>query len=433
MGLINKTITAWNQRALSSFRRLGPGLIAGCSDDDPSGIATYSQAGAQFGSQMLWATVVTVPLMAGVQEISARMGRITGMGLAGNLRRRYPPGVVYLLVALVVAANTINLGADLGAMGAALALLVGGDRWHIYPLAFGAVSLAAEVLFRYKPYARLLKWFSFTVAGYVGIAFTVEIPWENALYHTIVPSIAVNADYLMTLVAVLGTTISPYLFFWQSSQEVEEGIAAGEPPVRRAPRLARRQFERIRFDTIAGMLISNVVAYFIILTAATALFANGVHEIRTSADAARALEPIAGRFATLLFAASIVGTGLLAVPVLAGSAGYAVAETLRWPIGLDKKPSRAVGFYCVIGAATLLGTLLNFSPIDPIRALYWSAVLNGIAAVPILFVLMRMGADGALMGRFVLPTGLRLLGWLTAALLAGAALAMLWFNLASKG
>jgi NRAMP (natural resistance-associated macrophage protein)-like metal ion transporter len=428
-----RTVAAWARQALGRLRLLGPGLITGCSDDDPSGIATYSQAGAQFGLQMLWVMPLTVPLMASVQEISARIGRTTGAGLAGNLRRRYPGVVVYLLVGLIVVANTINLGADLGAMGAALTLLVGDDRWHVYPLCFGAASLAAEVLFRYRPYASLLKWFSFTVAGYVGIAFTVQIPWASVLYHTVVPSIAINGDYLLTLVAVLGTTISPYLFFWQSSQEVEEQASAGEPPVRRAPRLARRQFQRIRFDTAAGMVISNVVAYFIILTTATALFANGIHDISTSAQAASALEPIAGRFATLLFAASIIGTGLLAVPVLAGSAGYAVAEALRWPIGLDQKPSRAVGFYCVIGAATLFGTLLNFSTIDPIRALYWSAVLNGIAAVPILFVLMRMGSDSAVMGRMILPPGLRLLGWLTTAVMAFAAVGMIWVGFASKG
>ena len=417
--------SAWLRSAAARLRKLGPGLISGCSDDDPSGIATYSQAGAQFGLNMLWTAIATLPLMASVQEISARIGRVTGAGLASNMLRRYPRGLVYMLIVLVVVANTINLGADLGAMGAALGLLVGEDRWHVYALAFGAISLAAEILFRYRPYASLLKWLSFAVAGYVAVAFTVEIPWRTVLLRTLSPELAIDSAYLTTLVAVLGTTISPYLFFWQSSQEVEEQLAARELPLGRAPASAPAQFERIRFDTIAGMAISNIVAYFIILTAAIALHGNGIHEIRTSADAARALEPVAGRFASLLFAVSIIGTGLLAVPVLAGSAGYAVAETLRWPEGLDRKPARAAGFYAVIGAATVLGTLLNFSPIDPIRALYWSAVINGIVAVPMLFVLVRMGSDAAIMGRFVLPAGLRALGWLTAAVMALAAAAML--------
>jgi NRAMP (natural resistance-associated macrophage protein)-like metal ion transporter len=407
------------------LKKLGPGFITGVSDDDPSGIATYSQAGAQFGTAMLWTALLTFPLMAAIQEISARIGRVTGHGMAGNIRRHYPLWLLYFIVALIFVANTINIGADISAMAAALELLVGRDRFHLFPLLFGAISLLGEIFLSYRTYSTALKWISLSVFAYVGIVFFVQIPWGQVLHDMVLPKITLTNGYMMTLVAVLGTTISPYLFFWQSSLEVEEQRATpGEEPVKKAPRQARGQFERIRTDTYAGMAVSNLVMYFIILSTAVTLHAHHITNIQTTAQAAEALRPIAGPYAFVLFAMGIVGTGLLAVPVLAGSIGYAVGEALRWPTGLDRKPYEAKGFYCIIGISTAIGTTLNFFHIDPIRALFWSAVINGIIAVPILFVLMRMASNVHVMGKFTIPRKLAIAGWVTAIAMSLAALAL---------
>jgi NRAMP (natural resistance-associated macrophage protein)-like metal ion transporter len=405
------------------LRQLGPGFITGVSDDDPSGIATYSQAGAQFGTAMLWVSMFSFPLMAAVQEISARIGRVTGRGLAGNLRKYYPPWILYTVVLLMAVSNIINIGADIGAMAAALELVVGRDRWHLFPLLIGGGSAMALILMPYPTYASLLKWLGITVFSYFGIALFVKIPWAQVGHDLLLPQLRFTSEYLMMLVAVLGTTISPYLFIWQSSVEVEEQRAdPEEAPLRKAPEQARSQFIKIRVDTYSGMAISNLVMFFIILTTAVTLHAHGITEIESAEQAAKALEPVAGRFAFLLFATGIIGTGLLAVPSLAGSLGYAMGEAFKWPTGLDHKPYQATRFYAVIGAATLIGTLLNFMGVDPIRALIVSAIINGLISVPLLLVLMLMARNHDIMGKFAIPRGLQIAGWITFAVMTLAAL-----------
>jgi NRAMP (natural resistance-associated macrophage protein)-like metal ion transporter len=404
---------------------LGPGLITGASDDDPSGIATYSQAGAQYGTGLGWTLLFSYPLMICIQEISGRIGRVTGRGIAGNLCRHYPAPLVFAIVGLLFVANVINLGADLGAMAAALELLLGGPRFA-YVVAFGVLSALLQIFIDYSRYAALLKWLCLSLFSYVATVFVVGVPWGEVLHDLVVPRVTLDGTSLTVIVAILGTTISPYLFFWQASEEVEE--IAEDPkakPLKVAEEQAPAEFERIRLDTYIGMAFSNIVALFIVITTATTLHTHGVTDIQTSAQAAEALRPIAGDFAFAVFAAGIVGTGLLALPVLAGSAAYALAETCRWPAGLGKKPSRAKAFYATIAVATGLGILLNFSPIDPIRALFWSAVINGVVAVPIMVLMMLMTVRRAVMGHFVLPMTLRIGGWLATAAMAAAAIGMI--------
>jgi Mn2+/Fe2+ NRAMP family transporter len=392
------------------LQTLGPGLITGASDDDPSGIATYSQVGAQFGYGLLWTMPFSYPLMCGIQEISALIGRVTGRGIAGNLRH-YAPWVLYSIVGLMVAANIINIGADIGAMGAAAAMLTGGPALA-FAAFFAIASVALETLAPYEKYAGVLKWLCLVLLAYVATVFVVHVPWHHALAATALPSIHLHGAAITSLVAVLGTTISPYLFFWQAEAEVDlEHASPQEAPLLRQPADAPAQMHRIRVDTYTGMGASNIVAYFIILTAAATLHAHGITNIQTSTDAARALQPIAGRFAYLLFAVGIIGTGLLAVPVLAGSAAYAVGEALRWPVGLGRDPRKAKGFYGVIAAATLIGLGLNLVHIDPIKALFWSAVINGVVAGPIMILMMRMGSNPKVMGQFTLRRGQKFWGW----------------------
>lgn len=404
---------------------LGPGLITGASDDDPSGIATYSQAGAQFGFGLTWVMLFSWPLMCAIQEISARIGRVTGRGIAGNLKRHYPAGLVYAVVLLVVSANVINLGADLGAMAAALKLLIGGPAL-LYVALFGLVSVLLEVFSRYSRYVSVLKWLTLSLFAYVGVAFVVQIPWPAVARSLVLPSVTFNADYLTAIVALLGTTISPYLFFWQAEEEVEEvRERIDAKPLLRAPDQAPAEFRRIRIDTYVGMAISNAVALFIILTTAATLHAHGVSDIQTSAQAAEALRPIAGPLAFFVFALGIIGTGLLALPVLAGSSAYALGETFGWHVGLARKPRRAKAFYGAIAVATLIGAALNFSPIDPIKALFWSAVINGIVAVPIMALMMHMSSRRAVMGSFKLHPGLKAIGWLATLVMIAAAVGLL--------
>ena len=403
---------------------LGPGLITGASDDDPSGIATYSQAGAQFGFGLGWVLVLSWPLMCAIQEISARIGRVTGRGVAGVIKRHYPAPVLYVLVALLVTANTINLGADLGAMGAATQLLIGGPVLA-YTVAFAVVSLLLQVFVRYSRYVAWLKWLTLSLFAYVGVAFVVHMPWASVGYHLVVPDISLKASYLTAMVAILGTTISPYLFFWQAEEEVEEVKARDQAkPLERAPEQSRREFRRIRIDTYLGMFLSNIVAIFIVITTAATLHAHGITDIQTSSQAALALKPIAGPFVFLVFALGIIGTGLLAVPVLAGSAAYAVGEALGWHVGLARKLSRAPGFYAVIAAGFVVGVGLNFTRIDPIKALFWSAVINGVVAVPVMVMMMLLSSRRAVMGRFVLPLPLKVVGWLATAVMAAATVGM---------
>ncbi len=405
---------------------LGPGLITGASDDDPSGIATYSQVGAQFGFGLAWTLVLSYPLMVAIQEIAARIGRVTGYGIAGNLRRHYSPWLVGFVVALLVAANLINLGADLGAMAAGLQLLVHGPAL-LYVALFALLSGALQIVMSYKRYVAVLKYLCLALFSYVICAFAVHVDWLDVALSILWPPLSSAPDYLMAVVAVLGTTISPYLFFWQAEEEVEDQKERpGAKPLVRAPEQAGGEFERIRLDTWIGMGFSNLVALFIVITTAATLHAHGTTDIQTSAQAAEALRAVAGPFTFAVFAAGIIGTGLLAVPVLAGSAAYAVGEAMHWHVGLARLPRRAKAFYATIAAGMVLGAALNFSAIDPIKALYWSAVLNGVVAVPVMAVMMHLTMRPAIMSRFTLPTGLRVMGWLATAAMAATVLAMGW-------
>ena len=409
----------------SWLRKLGPGLITGAADDDPSGIATYSQAGAQFGFGLLWMVLLTYPLMVSIQMVSARIGRVTGHGLATNIRRHYPPWLLYSVVLLLLVANTVNIAADLSAMGEAMRLLAGGPAER-FTIAFGLGSLVLQLFVPYHRYVRVLKWLTMALLAYVGVVFTVGIPWTQVIAGTLWPHLPFSAPAITTLVAVFGTTISPYLFFWQASEEVEDQHATpGARPLIDAPGQARANFSRIRLDTIIGMGFSNLIAFFIMLTTAVTLHAQGVTDIQTSAQAASALRPIAGEFAFALFSLGIIGTGLLAVPVLAGSAAYAMAGTFRWRNSLELPPSRAKGFYSIIVLSTLLGLAIGFLPVDPIKALFWSAVVNGVISVPIMGVMMLMASNRRVMGPFVVSARLKWGGWVTAALMACAVIAML--------
>ena len=403
---------------------LGPGLITGASDDDPSGIATYAQAGAAFGFALSWTLLFTYPLMCAIQMISAEIGRVTGKGIAANMRRSYSPLVLYALVSLLVVANVINIGADLGAMGAALQLILPGPQW-LYVAAFAILITLLEVFMRYANYASVLRWLTLSLFAYVATVFVVGVPWGTVAFHLVVPHVEWTTAYFTIVVAVFGTTISPYLFFWQASEEAEEVKDNPDAePILEAPADGPRQLQRIELDTIVGMGVSNLIALFIVLTTAATLNAHGLTNIETSADAAKALRPIAGEFAFAVFALGIVGTGLLAVPVLAGSAAYAVGETLGWRIGLDERPGGAPRFYWVIAGAIFIGVLLNFSPLDPIKALIWSAVVNGVAAVPIMAMIMVMASRRNVMGEFALHPGLKALGWIATAVMAAAAVGM---------
>lgn len=409
---------------------MGPGLITGASDDDPSGIATYSQVGAQFGFGLAWTLLFSYPLMAAIQEISARIGRVTGYGIAGNLRRHYPRWLSGSIVALLLVANITNLGADLGAMGAALKLLIAGPALA-YVCLFGLLSAALEIFTRYARYVSILKWLCLSLFSYVICAFVVKMPWAEVGWATIWPPLSADPDYVMAVVAVLGTTISPYLFFWQAEEEVEdERERAGARPLVRAPEQARAEFARIRIDTYLGMALSNIVAFFIVITAAATLHANGITDIQTSAQAAEALRAVAGRFTFVIFAAGIIGTGLLTLPVLSGSAAYAVGELFSWHVGLARRPFHAKAFYAAIAAATAIGVGLNFTALDPVKALYWSAVLNGIVAVPVMVVMMHLTMNPEIMGGFTLKRPLQIVGWIATAAMAATvvALAATWIG-----
>ena len=412
-------------RKLRWVQEFGPGLITGASDDDPSGIATYSQAGAQLGFSPSWVMVLAFPLMAAIQEISARIGRTTGAGLAANILRFYPRWMVQLVVGLLCIANTINIGADLGAMGEVVSLMVGGPVL-VYSLAFGVLCATLQILIPYVRYVAMLKWLALSLIGYFATLAMVKVPWGSVLHGLLIPTFHRDPRFWSTIVAVLGTTISPYLFFWQASQEVEE-IAL--QPRRRAlvdrPRQAGSALERIRVDTYTGMAFSNVVALAIIITTAATLHVSDITNIETAAQAALSLRPLAGRFAAALFSLGIISTGLLSVPVLAGSTAYAVSETQGWPLGLAQLPRNAKAFYATIAATTMIGALLNFSPISPIKALYWSAVINGLVAVPVMAVMMLLSSSASVMGNFGIRGPLRAVGWMATVVMAAAAVALI--------
>ena len=411
-----------SQSPPSMLRRLGPGLITGAADDDPSGIATYSQVGAQFGYGLAWTMLFSLPFMIIIQEISGRIGCVTRRGISDNLRRHYSPWLARSVVLLLLVANTINLGADLGAMGAALRLLFGGSA-RLYTVGFGILCVVAEIFITYAVYAGLLKWLTVSLFAYVAVVFTVHVPWRRALFATVVPNLALDADHAMALVAVLGTTISPYLFFWQSALEVEDRLRRGAPPLCVTPGLATPQFKRIRTDTIAGMGVSNLIAIFIIFATSATLNASGVTDIQTSSQAADALRPIAGEFTFAIFATGIIGTGLLAVPVLAGSSAYALSEAFKWRHGLDRRLLQAKSFYATIAVSTMAGVGLNFTRLDPVKALYWSAVVNGVLAAPVMTVIMLIASNGRIMGRLALSLPMLIGGWLATAVMLVASIA----------
>jgi Mn2+/Fe2+ NRAMP family transporter len=404
---------------------LGPGLITGASDDDPSGIGTYSQAGAQFGFAICWTMLFSYPLMAVIQEISGRIGRTTGRGIAGNLRKSYPNWLLQSAVLLLFIANTINIAADLGAMGDATGLLFKGQHL-LYVVFYGIFCCGLQILMQYSRYVSVLKWLTVSLFAYFGTVMVVEVPWQELAHGLFIPSLSSDVNFWTTVVAILGTTISPYLFFWQASQEVEDikAIPEREPLVKK-PRQGPDALDRIRLDTYVGMALSNLVALAIIVTTAATLHAAGITDIETSGQAAEALRPIAGEFAFAVFTLGIVGTGLLSVPVLAGSAAYALGEAWGWPIGLTREPKDAIAFYATIALATLVGSLVNFLPIDPIKALFWSAVINGVVAVPIMAIMMIITTNPAIMGKFRISTPLQVVGWLATVVMAAATTGML--------
>ncbi|HEX2792979.1 MAG TPA: divalent metal cation transporter [Croceicoccus sp.] len=400
---------------------LGPGLVTGAADDDPSGIGTYSQVGAQFGYQMAWTMPFAFPLLAAIQEICARVGAVTGRGIAQNLRRHYPRWLLRTVVLMLLVANMINLGADLGAMGAVMGLVLPGPVLA-YTVGFAVVSVLLEVLVSYNRYARILKWATLSLFAYVGVLLFAEVDWAATAKGTLVPGFAMEGEQLTALVAIFGTTISPYLFFWQAGQEIEEQHRRHVKPLHVSPRTAGAELRRIRVDTLVGMGFSHLVALAILIATAATLHQAGVTDIGSAADAAQALRPIAGDAAFAFFALGIVGTGLLAVPILAGSAAYAVSETFGWVEGLDRQPSETKAFYAVIAIATLGGTAINFVDVDPMRALYVAAVVNGVLAPPLMVVLMLMATNPRVMGHLTISRRLAAMGWIAAAVMIGVVL-----------
>lgn len=405
----------------SFWNRIGPGLITGVADDDPSGIATYSQAGAHFGLDMLWTIALTWPLMSAVQELCGRLGRVTGRGLSANIRTLYSPALLSLLVLLLLVANLFNISADLAAMGEA-AQLVTGISHHLLTLGFALLTLGLQLWVPYHRYVALLKWLTISLIAYAAVLFSVHVPWGQVLSHTIRPRFALDGAAMTMIVAIFGTTISPYLFFWQASEEVED--LKGAPSLIDDPEKARAELGRISRDTWSGMLYSNITAFIIMLATALTLNAQGRTHIDTAAQAAEALRPVAGNFAFLLFTAGLIGTGLIAVPVLAGSSAYALAEARGWKFGLERRVKEARGFYAVIALSVLAAVGIQYSPITPMRALFWSAVINGVAAVPLMTVLLLVVGNRNVMGDHVPPRGLRLLGWAATLVMAVAAVAM---------
>ncbi|MFZ3126802.1 MAG: divalent metal cation transporter [Rhodoferax sp.] len=418
------------QTAKNIVRRLGPGLITGAADDDPSGIATYSQAGSQFRFALVWTLLITTPLMIGIQMLSARIGWVTGEGLASNINKMFPRWLTVTLVGLLVVANTINIAADIGAMGEAARLLMGGPL-ALYVVGFGLLCIVTQVLFSYESTVRILKWLTLALFAYVAVILTVQVPWRQVFAESLhpwsfIPPGTTLKDYAAMVVAVLGTTISPYLFFWQAAQEVEDNNRRPEAQALRThPEYAAEHLSRIKSDTYVGMTFSNIIALCIVIATEVTLNLQGITNIQTSAQAAEALRPVAGEFAFAVFALGIIGTGLLAVPVLAGSAAYAVSELNGWTAGLSHGFRDAKGFYLIIVAATGIGTVMGYLEVDPIKALVWSAIVNGVISVPIMAALMWIGQSERLMGSLTISTRHRVLGWTATAVMAVAVVVML--------
>ena len=420
----NRFPTVWARLKEHPLARVGPGLITGVADDDPSGIATYSQAGAQFGLGMLWTMPLAYPLMSAIQSMCARIGRVTGKGLAANIKDTFPPSVLRVAVLLLLIANTLNIAADVAAMGEVAELVTGVDR-HVMTVLFVLLTLGLQIFVPYHRYVAFLKWLTLSLLAYAAVLFTVHVPWHQVLLQTVWPTFVPNAAAAAVVVGIFGTTISPYLFFWQASEEVENmqaGVAT--PSLLLEPQAASKELRRIGWDTWSGMLYSDITAYFIILATALTLHTAGVTTIDTAAQAANALRPLAGNFAFLLFAMGILGVGLVGVPVLAGSGAYALSEAMGWRFGLERKVGEARGFYTVIAVSVLAGLLIQYSPISPMRALFWSAVINGVVAVPLMAVIVLLVSKKSVMGPFTAAKPIVILGWLATALMGAAAVRM---------
>ncbi len=421
---VNTVQVFWKRLKEHPLSRVGPGLITGVADDDPSGIATYSQAGAQFGLNMLWTMPLAFPLMAAVQSMCARIGRVTGKGLAANIKDAFPPIVLQSVVLLLLVANTLNIAADVAAMGEVAELVTGLNR-HLMTAFFVFATLLLQVLLPYHRYVFFLKWLTLSLLAYAAVLFTVHVPWEQVALRTIWPKFTPDADTAAVIVGVFGTTISPYLFFWQASEEVEDLQASqGAASLVRDGRAAGTELRRIRWDTWSGMFYSDITAYFIILATAVTLHAAGIKDIDTAAQAASALRPLAGDFAYLLFALGILGVGLIGVPVLAGSAAYALSEAMGWEWGLERKAADARGFYGVIAVSVLAGLVIQYSPISPMKALFWSAVINGVVAVPLMIVIIILVSKKSVMGAFTASRPIIVLGWIATAVMGAAAIRM---------
>ncbi|MGA2716727.1 MAG: divalent metal cation transporter [Bryobacteraceae bacterium] len=414
----------WRRLKKHPLWRLGPGLITGVADDDPSGIATYSQAGAQFGLNMLWTMPLAFPLMAAIQSMCARIGRVTGKGLAANIKTTFPPIVLQGVVLLLLIANTLNIAADVAAMGE-VAELVSGFNRHLMTMLFVFVTLLLQVFVPYHRYVFFLKWLTLSLLAYAAVLFTVHVPWGQVALRTVWPKFTPNANAAAVIVGVFGTTISPYLFFWQASEEVEDMLEKqGATPLVRDARAAGVELRRIKWDTWTGMFYSDITAYFIILATAVTLNVEGITDINTAAQAARALRPLAGDFAYILFALGILGVGLIGVPVLAGSGAYALSEAMGWKWGLERKTTDAYGFYGVIAVSMLAGLVIQYSPISPMKALFWTAVINGVVAVPLMVVIIMLASKKSVMGDFTATRSLIILGWIATAVMGAAAVRM---------
>jgi len=420
----NSLQALWTRLKEHPLARVGPGLITGVADDDPSGIATYSQAGAQFGLNMLWTMPVCFPLMSAVQVMCARIGRVTGKGLAANIKASFPPAVLYGAVLLLLIANTLNIAADVAAMGEVAELVTGFNR-HLMTAVFVFATLLLQVFVPYHRYVEFLKWLTLSLLSYAAVLFTVHVPWGQVALHTFLPSFKFDSNAAAVIVGIFGTTISPYLFFWQASEEVEDMLE--EPvsaPLKRNPKAAGKELRRIRWDTWSGMFYSDLTAFFIILATGVTLHAAGVTNIETAAQAANALRPLAGDFAFLIFALGILGVGMIGVPVLAGSAAYAMCEAMGWKWGLERKATDARGFYGVIAVSVLAALAIQYSPISPMKALFWSAVINGVAAVPLMVLIVLLVSRKSVMGEYTSGWVIVGLGWVATALMAAASVRM---------
>jgi NRAMP (natural resistance-associated macrophage protein)-like metal ion transporter len=403
--------------------RIGPGLITGVADDDPSGIATYSQAGAQYGLNMLWTMPLAFPLMSAVQEMCARIGRVTGKGLSANIKANFPSPVLKILVVLLLIANTLNIAADVAAMGESAELVININR-HILTAVFVIATLSLQVFVPYHRYVFFLKWLTLSLLAYAAVLFTVHVPWGQVALRTILPRFKFDADAATVVVGVFGTTISPYLFFWQASEEVEDMKEHHQRALVADSSVAEPEISRIGWDTWSGMLYSNVTSFFIILATGVTLHVAGITDIQTAAQAASALRPLAGDLAFALFAMGILGVGMIGVPVLAGSAAYALAEAMDWKWGLERKATDARGFYGVIAVSVLIGMGLEYTPINPMKALFWSAVINGVVAVPLLAVITFLASRRSVMGPYRVGAAIQALGWITCGFMGVAASAM---------